>query len=121
MHIHGGNSERRSSNEEAADHGASYDLTLYVSGATELSARAIANVSEWCESHLPARHRLAFVDVSDQPDLASTDRILVTPTLVKTGPAPSRRVIGDLSSPETVLRALGIPSGVSASNEEVDR
>ena len=121
-HLSGDIADWRTGRGAAGDPAVRYDLTLYVSGATELSARAIANVSQWCESHLPARHRLAFVDVSAQPDLASANRIIVTPTLVKTDPGPSRRVVGDLSSPETVLRSLGIPSGVStSSHEEVDR
>jgi hypothetical protein len=35
----------------------------------------------------------------------------MTPTLVKLGPAPVRRIVGTLSETSTVLRTLGLEPG----------
>ncbi len=43
-----------------------------------------------------------------QPELAAKHDILATPTLIKTLPAPVRRLIGDLSNTEKTLRRLGM-------------
>ena len=40
------------------------------------------------------------------PDLAEDEKILATPTLIKSLPLPLRRVIGDLSDTEKVLLGL---------------
>ena len=42
------------------------------------------------------------------PDLAESEKILATPTLIKTLPLPLRRVIGDLSNTEKVLLGLEV-------------
>lgn len=42
------------------------------------------------------------------PDLAEDEKILATPTLIKSLPLPLRRVIGDLSDTEKVLLGLEV-------------
>jgi circadian clock protein KaiB len=82
-----------------------YVLTLFVNGATELSARAIAAATDLCETHLAGRHRLSVVDIHDAPVETG---LLAVPTLVKDLPLPVRRVVGDLSNIADVLSALEI-------------
>ena len=49
------------------------------------------------------------------PELAEDERILATPTLIKSLPLPLRRVIGDLSDKEKVLLGLEVqPKQLSA-------
>ena len=86
-----------------------YELTLFVSGATEHSAHAITNAKALCEAHLRGRHRLSFVDLHDDPGAALRNQVVVAPTLVRHSPLPVCRVVGDLSDTETVLAALGLP------------
>lgn len=80
-----------------------YVLRLYVSGLTQNSARAIANLRALCEEHLAGRYELEVVDVFQQPELARADQIVAVPTLIKKLPFPVRRLIGDLSKKERVL------------------
>lgn len=42
------------------------------------------------------------------PDLAEDEKILATPTLIKSLPLPLRRVIGDLSDTEKVMLGLEV-------------
>lgn len=84
------------------------ELTLYVSGASALSARAIANVSALCDGHLEGRFRVSIVDVHEDPAAAVSGQVVAAPTLVKNRPLPERRVVGDLSDTSKVLRALAL-------------
>jgi circadian clock protein KaiB len=83
-------------------------LTLYVTGATAGSLRAIANIKEVCEQHLKGRYQLEVVDVYRQPGLLRRDQIVALPTLIKRLPNPLRLLVGDLSRTEQVLQGLGL-------------
>lgn len=86
-----------------------FDLTLFVSGASELSARAIADTRRLCEEHLDGRYHLSVVDVHENTAAALASGVLAAPTLIKNLPAPARRLVGDLSDTRNVLRALALP------------
>jgi circadian clock protein KaiB len=88
---------------------AGFELILFVSGASELSARAIASAKRLCDAHLAPHYRLTVVDVHDDLAAVIDHRVIATPTLVRTKPPPVRRVVGDLSQPDRVLRALDLP------------
>jgi circadian clock protein KaiB len=83
-----------------------YDLTLFVSGASGLSARAIHDVRDLCDVHLRDGVHLTVIDVHARPEAAIERRVNVVPALVRTWPLPVRRVVGDLSQTERVLSAL---------------
>lgn len=85
-----------------------YILKLYVSGSSPRAQAAIANLKRICEEDLAGRYTLEIVDVLEDPDAAERDKILATPTLVKSLPPPLRRVIGDLSDKEKVLLGLEV-------------
>lgn len=88
--------------------GGRYVLKLYVTGTTRRSAEAIANVRSLCEEHLAGRYDLEVIDIYQQPGQAAGAQILAAPTLVKTLPAPARRLIGNLSDRAKVLVALDV-------------
>ena len=81
-------------------------LTLFVSGASDLSARAIDSVSRLCERHLSDGWRLTVIDIHDDPESALANRIHAVPTLVRSRPLPVRRLVGDLSQADRVLAVL---------------
>jgi circadian clock protein KaiB len=93
-----------------------YQLTLFVNGASEMSARAVANARQLCESNLAGQYHLTVVDVHDDPEAVLRDRVFATPTLVKNRPLPTRRLVGDLSRADKVLVALDLPVADVASN-----
>jgi circadian clock protein KaiB len=97
-----------------------YELTLFVSGASESSARAIANIREICDAHLDGRHQLNIVDLNQEPGLAGPHHVLATPTLIKDRPLPLRMLVGDMSDHVKILLALDVqdtstPLGSSSS------
>jgi circadian clock protein KaiB len=93
----------------AAQESGDYELTLFVSGASELSARAITNATRLCDVHLHGRHRLSVLDVHDDANGTLHRRVFALPTLVRDRPLPVRRITGDLSDTDKVLRALDLP------------
>lgn len=84
-------------------------LRLYVTGSTARSTRAIENLRRVLESELPGLYDLEVVDVYLHPEAAAEHQIIAAPTLVKLTPEPVRRVIGDLSDKERVMRGLDLP------------
>jgi circadian clock protein KaiB len=94
---------------------AGYELTLFVSGASDLSARAIADATRLCEAHLAGRYHLSVVDVHQDPAAVLAHRVVAAPTLVKHRPPPMRRLVGDLSRADRVLKALDLPVATRAS------
>jgi circadian clock protein KaiB len=83
-----------------------YELTLYVSGASDLSARAIIDAKQLCDAHLDGRFQLTVVDVHEDPTTDLASRVVATPTLIKVRPLPVRKLVGDLSDASKVLLAL---------------
>lgn len=86
-----------------------YVLHLYIAGATPNSTRAVQNLKSICTQYLAGRHELLIIDIYQQPELASRQQIIASPTLVKLWPLPVRRLVGDLSERNKVLAALGLP------------
>jgi circadian clock protein KaiB len=92
----------------AADRDSVLALTLFVAGASDMSARAIANVRALCDTYLAGRHSLEVVDVHRDASLMSDHEVVAAPTLIKMSPLPKRMLVGDLSDTARVLRALDI-------------
>jgi circadian clock protein KaiB len=84
------------------------ELTLFVNGASDRSARAITNARALCDVDLAGRGALSIVDVREDGLAAQLSQILATPTLVRMRPSPIRKVVGDLSDAAKVLSALGL-------------
>ena len=88
--------------------GPEYLLHLYITGATVNSTRAVRNIKDICEEHLKGRYELLIIDVFQQPELAQQEDLIGVPTLIKLRPGLVRRLVGDLSDRDRVLKALGI-------------
>jgi circadian clock protein KaiB len=92
-----------------------YELTLFVSGASDSSARAITNIREICDAYLKGHHQLTIVDLNQEPALTSQHNVLATPTLIKDHPLPLRMLVGDMSDHVRVLLALDVPETAETS------
>ena len=92
---------------------ARYVLTLYITGTTAQSIRAILNTRKICEEHLEGRYELEVVDISQHPTLAKGEQIIAAPTLIKKLPLPLRRFIGDMARTEGILLGLGLPEAAA--------
>jgi circadian clock protein KaiB len=95
-----------------------YILKLYVTGKTSKAEVAIANLRRICDEDLHGEYDLEIIDVLEHPEVAETDKILATPTLIKQLPPPLRRVIGDLSDKHKVLLGLEVRPGIPTPSAE---
>ena len=85
-----------------------YIFHLYVTGASPNSSRAITNFKNLCEGCLKGKYEFNIIDVYQQPHIAKGVDIIALPLLVRKLPLPERRLIGDLSDKEKVIKNLGI-------------
>lgn len=85
-----------------------YVLSLYVTGSSRRSLKAIESIKALCDQHLKGRYELEVVDLYQQPQKAKEAQIFAAPTLIKKLPPPFRRLIGDLTKPDRVLIALNL-------------
>lgn len=85
-----------------------YVLYLYVAGKTSNSRWAIQQLQSICKEYLADRHEIKVIDIYEHPELAESDHIVATPTLIKKLPPPLRKLIGDLSDRERLLIGLDI-------------
>jgi circadian clock protein KaiB len=83
-------------------------LSLFVTGSTPRSLRAIQNIRALCEKKLHGRYELEVIDIYQHPEQVSAEQIVVTPTLIKKLPLPLRILIGDLSDENRMMVALDI-------------
>lgn len=85
-----------------------YDLRLFITGATPNSLRAVTNIRTICEAYLRGRYSLKIIDVYQDAALAQHEQLIALPLLIKKLPLPERKLIGDLSETEKVIKVLGI-------------
>jgi circadian clock protein KaiB len=97
-----------------------YTLTLFVSGASDSSAQAIANVRDICDGYLQGRYSLDIVDLHQEPALAGEHHVLATPTLIKDHPLPMRMLVGDMSDHPRILIALDVRGAAPPDLEVTD-
>lgn len=83
-------------------------LTLYITGRSVRSTRALKNLRQICEMQQDGSYEVQVIDVLERPEEAEKSKVLATPTLIKQLPLPIRRIIGDLSDTDQVLIALGM-------------
>lgn len=83
-------------------------LCLFITGATPNSIRAVTNLRKILEEHLGGRYSLEIIDVYQQESIAEHEQLIALPLLIKKQPLPERRMIGDLSNTEKVLKGLGL-------------
>jgi circadian clock protein KaiB len=87
-----------------------YILRLFIVGTSTISVRAIQNLHRICEEYLDGKYELEIIDAHQQPLLVTAEDVTAIPMLIKKSPGPKRRLVGDMSNTEKVLKGLGIMS-----------
>lgn len=85
-----------------------YVMRLYVVGNSTRSRTAIENIRRVCDQYLCGRCDLEVVDLYQDAERGREDGVIAAPTLVKYGPLPRSRIVGDMTRTERVLAGLGI-------------
>lgn len=93
-----------------------FNLVLYVAGESATSETAIANLKK-IEELFGEEVAIQVIDMETSPDQARADGVNIAPTLVRKEPTPIRKLIGDLSGHEKVIRFL--KKGVDVEEEKV--
>jgi circadian clock protein KaiB len=83
-------------------------LELYVSGMSPKSMEAIKNIKRLCDEHLNDAFELEIIDIYKNPDVASRQQIVFSPSLIKSLPLPKKTLVGNFTDKEKVIKALGI-------------
>ena len=100
--------EARKSAPEARQGPVEYAFKLYVSTASPISQRAIANARNLLQQLLPGRHSLVVLNIAEHVEAARADQVIASPTLLVVAPLPQRRFIGDLANGDQLRQALGL-------------
>jgi circadian clock protein KaiB len=85
-------------------------LTLFVSGTSPTSTKAVRRLRDLCDRHFPDGYDLQIIDIYQQPEVVASRGVLAVPTLIKELPLPERVLIGDFTDEVRVLAALGLPT-----------
>ncbi len=83
-------------------------LQLYVSGMSSKSMAAIENIKRLCDEHLHDAFELQIVDLYKNPEFASEQQIVFSPSLIKRLPLPKKVLIGTFADTDKVIKGLGI-------------
>src|SRR4051794_30990353 len=83
-------------------------LQLYVSGMSPKSMEAIENIKRLCDEHLKDAFELEIIDIYKNPEVATQQQIVFSPSLIKNLPLPRKTLVGNFSDTEKVIKALGI-------------
>jgi circadian clock protein KaiB len=83
-------------------------LQLYVSGMSPKSMEAIENIKQLCDEHLQDAFELEIIDLYKNPDVASEQQIVFSPSLIKQLPLPKKTLVGTFADTEKVIKGLGI-------------
>lgn len=94
--------------DNAGNESSQYVLRLFVTGASSNSVRAIINLRQICETYIKGKYLLEIIDVHQQKTIAESEQIVALSLLIKRSPLPQRRLIGDMSDTNKVLRGLGL-------------
>jgi circadian clock protein KaiB len=86
----------------------SHELTLFITGATPRSLRAVANVRNFCERELADDYDLEIVDLYEHPERAQPADVVVSPTLIRYRPKPVKMLIGDMSDQQLLSMTVKI-------------
>ena len=91
--------------------GDSHVFRLYVTGASPNSSRAISNLKSFFEKYMKSPYELQIIDVYQQPQIAKSVDIIALPLLIRKLPLPERRLIGNMSNEEKIMKSLGLTTG----------
>jgi circadian clock protein KaiB len=83
-------------------------LKLYITGASPNSLRAVENIKQICDDYASYDYDLEIIDIYQRAECAEQEQLTALPVLIKKLPLPKRKITGDLSDKNKVLKAMGI-------------
>lgn len=81
---------------------------LFITGKTPKYEVIIRNLEKLLEEEFDGQYFLEAISIIEDPQLAVSNMIFATPTLIKVYPPPIRKIVGDMSNRNQVLVGLGL-------------
>lgn len=81
---------------------------LFITGKTPKYEVIIRNLEKLLEEEFDGQYFLETISIIEDPQLAVSNMIFATPTLIKVYPPPIRKIVGDMSNRNQVLVGLGL-------------
>lgn len=72
-------------------------LKLYIIKKSAGSTEMVKNLKLLLDKRMKQAYKLEVIDILTDPEMAIRDKILASPTLIKTQPFPEKRIIGKLA------------------------
>lgn len=89
-------------------------IKLYIAGMTATAQRALVNLRAICRDVVANDDfEIEVINILEYPQAAEDEKILATPTAIRTSPLPRCVLIGDLSNREQVVAGLGLMTSPS--------
>ena len=80
-----------------------YILHLYISSNNHSTEQTLNTIHQLLEEGLNSPYTLKIIDLAKNPEQAVVHQILITPTLIRISPKPTRRVVGQLHDIKRIL------------------
>lgn len=81
---------------------------VFVAGSSWRSQPVVRALHDLCTEHGISHYSVEVVDVLQDPASAERDRVLAVPMVMRVGPGPVVRVVGDLSDRRLAADVLGL-------------
>jgi circadian clock protein KaiB len=79
---------------------------IFIAGKSSRNEQLVRHYQEACQALLDSHtYELTIIELLREPQQAERHKILATPTICRTNPAPEKRIIGNFSA-EGALQAL---------------
>ena len=83
-----------------------YVLILFISSDRDNAEQILSNIHQLLEERLAHSYTLKVVDIAKNPEQAKIYHITTIPTLIRTSPKPTRRIIGQLDDIQRILNII---------------
>jgi len=74
------------------------------------SARAVADLRQALDHHIPGGYRLEVIDLREHPEAAIKEQLIVLPAAIRKRPEPQVRLAGSFADEAQVAKAFGLDS-----------
>ncbi len=90
------------------DRNKKYKFKLFIAGVNPTSIKAIESIKYICDKYLNDGYDLEVIDIYQQRQMLRDMNIIAVPTLIRESPLPEKRIIGDMSETENLVKAMEI-------------
>lgn len=80
---------------------------IYISHLNEQTLSNIEQLKNCLDTQYSGDYELEIIDILNNPnDINEDDDIFATPTFIKTSPSPVKKIVGDLSRKDKILKLI---------------